>query len=103
MDERTTLPTRRPWFQSQLGTLLVTMKLFVVWLGWELMFARDRRGFLRRVDATNGIYGRLVIDSGHPERPTVPPWRRWLGDSASLQLAWGKNTKMIRSKQMRLA
>jgi hypothetical protein len=32
----TTPPTRRRWYQFGLGTMLLLVTVFAIWLGWEL-------------------------------------------------------------------
>jgi hypothetical protein len=78
--------TRRRWFQFGLGTLFVVVTIFAVWLGWELKFIRERQAFLMRAGADRTWYVMSSqLDGPITPRhriPTIPFWRRWLGDEA---------------------
>ena len=83
----------RRWLQFSLGTMLLLVTVFAVWLGWELKFIRERQAWLRRVadDPENLV----ILSTGFEKRGidyvtylalsepvTIPAWRRWLGDQA---------------------
>ena len=80
-------PPRR-WFQFGLRTMFVVVTLFAVWLGWELKFIRDRRGFLTAMDElreaefqnAKGFFLSGGIATPAIPDATIPFWRRWLGD-----------------------
>ncbi|MBI2826476.1 MAG: hypothetical protein HYX69_17510 [Planctomycetia bacterium] len=72
---------RRRRFQFSLGTLLLVMTLFAVWLAWELRFIRERQAFMAWVEktlATEVNHAWLFDPLAKPAQ--IPTWRRWLGD-----------------------
>jgi hypothetical protein len=76
MSEARTISPRR--FQFSLGTMLVLLTLFALWLGWELDFIRDRQAWIR-------ANGPLVENTTPNPLPmpkfALPIWRHWLGDT----------------------
>ena len=40
-------PSRRRWYQFGIGTMLVTIALFALWLGWEMHKVRERDRLIR--------------------------------------------------------
>ena len=81
-------PTRRRWFQFGLGTMLLLVTVFAVWLGWELSYIRERRAYAQGC-ADRGRPCVFVseasaqgLDKLGVALPTIPIWRRWLGDEA---------------------
>ncbi len=90
-------PTRRRWFQFRLRGLLVAvtlLALFMGWLGWELKFVRERTTAIKWVRDNGGTCvmasdWRALAPPGSPlvkSFPTVPFWRRWMGDEAVIIL-----------------
>jgi hypothetical protein len=76
---------RRRWFQFSLGTLLVLVTVFAIWLGWELKFIRDRKNFLallNEYEAAELKDGGFTAWINTPvfDEPTLPFWRPWMGD-----------------------
>jgi hypothetical protein len=98
----TTSPTRRRWFQFGLGTMFVVVTItgvFFWWLGLEWKYVRDRHAYDVQASGENARGGYpgyalpadLSLSPGsedpmsesdrlHRWPPTVPYWRRWLGD-----------------------
>jgi hypothetical protein len=96
--------SKRRWFQFSLTSLLALMTLVAIWLAWELAFIRERRAWLREhpalIDDARVRSGRplmitvsgdlklqsndtLVLTTPTPSREvSLPPWRKWLGDTA---------------------
>ena len=66
-------PTRRRWYQFSIGTMLLLVTAFAIWLGWELKFIRDRKHMAEWLDANGG----LASDDPNKEISLV---RRALGD-----------------------
>jgi hypothetical protein len=62
MSESTSKPRRR-WFQFSIGTMLLLVTVFAVWLGWELKVVRDRQAMRRWIEEREG--GKLYDVSGH--------------------------------------
>lgn len=83
-------PGRRR-FQCGLGTLFVTLTLVTVlaaWLGWELRFIWDRQDYVQ-LCTERGRPCIMAADAGTSRYvnqavplPTIPIWRRVLGDEA---------------------
>ncbi len=71
------MPTspRRRWFQFGIGTMLVLVTVFALWLGCELKFIRDRKAVI--ADAAREGSAVPSDDSSG-----IPFWRRLLGDRA---------------------
>jgi hypothetical protein len=86
-------PTRR-WFQFSLGTMLLLVTVFAVWLAWELNYIRARRAARSTFhgSSTNGRVGISTRMWNQPAPPGaltkgfsdahIPFWRTWLGDEA---------------------
>ena len=109
-------PTRRRWFQFSVGTLLLLVTVFAVWLGWELKFIRDRQAWLREnavlVDPEmrpDDVFpgGSYVIMPPLRLPPryeaSIPTWRKWLGDEAVPWIIEGEDwTDIDRARAVRL-
>jgi hypothetical protein len=68
-----------------LGTMFILVTVVAVWLGWELTFIRERQVFIKTLRDGGG----QCLIASDPEflktglaTPTIPFWRRWLGDEA---------------------
>ena len=103
-------PHRGRWFQFSLRTLLVTVTVFAILLGWQLSCICQRRGFVESMEEPvaleNEQAGRLLVS---PQAGTltatsmnvivsnasIPFRRRWLGDEAIL-LMWLPRTTVSR-------
>lgn len=76
--------------QFGLGTMLLAVTIFSLWLGWELQSIRQRRAFLALLERqtaadTAEADGRQIylVCYAKPATPAkIPLWRSWLGDSA---------------------
>jgi hypothetical protein len=91
----TTAPKRR-WFAFSLRTLFVGVAVFGIWLGWEFNFVHQRNAMRDWIADHGGsvdvfvrpdVSGSLAIIQyervlGPEEEPSIPQWRRWLGDEA---------------------
>jgi hypothetical protein len=85
-------PQRRRWFPLLLRALLLAVVFVVLWLGWDLIFIRERKAWLRdnpdlvpaggkaQVWLADGSVVRLTRPAPARE-PFFPPWRRLLGDA----------------------
>ena len=87
--------TRRRWYQFGIGTMLLVVTVFAVWLGWELKFIRKRQAMIRQLRAGGSTAESTEELRRSPDgtyRPkaaaaTIPFWRRWLGDEP-VALIW---------------
>jgi hypothetical protein len=81
---------RRRWFRFVAGPMTVGF-VAVTWLIWEWVFILRREGVIRHINATGK--GRIALVSEWEKagsdwvqwpdpslKPTIPVWRRWLGD-----------------------
>jgi hypothetical protein len=66
---------RRPW-QFGIGTMLLLVTVFGVWLGWELNFIRERQAWIRDNEQA------LMPKPGSTREASIPWWRNSLGDRA---------------------
>ncbi len=83
-----TKPSRH-WFQFGIGTMILLVTVFAVWLGWELAFIRERKSRLQ-VFSTDDYYWASDFDKdsfafvsanvGYEKRVVIPCWRSCLGD-----------------------
>src|SRR5579863_9161354 len=75
---------RRRWFQFSIGTMLLLITVFAVWLAWELAFVRARRAYLANLNyAQWHSDGQRMFNIAPPpagEHATIPFWRSLLGD-----------------------
>ena len=62
---------RRRWYQFSLGTMLLLVTLFAVWMAGDLRIIRERQSWLRGHTS--------VVDETNPHA-TIPLHRRVLGD-----------------------
>ncbi len=74
-------PPRRRWFQFGIGTMLLLVTVFAVWLGWEMAFIRERQEWVRLAKDRRMIV-KTVAESTKPipSAAQIPIWRRLLGD-----------------------
>ncbi len=87
--------------------LLVTV--IAVWLGWELKFIRERKRFLALLDQyrmaeMEAASSRLVPSAIYIpafDEPTIPFWRRWLGDEAQGMILLPGNTTEVQLQTAR--
>jgi hypothetical protein len=75
------LPTRR-WLRFSIRTLLITVTIFCVWLGWQVSIVRERKGLRAQTESRIRIADELAFQPGlNGPRSYVLPWyRHWLGD-----------------------
>ncbi len=74
----------RRWFQFSLTSLFLLTTVVAAWLAWELAFIRGRQAWLREnaaiADPEAGSF--LTAVALPPATPSIPWWRRILGDGA---------------------
>ncbi len=86
-------PPRRRWFQFGIGTMLVVVALFAVWLGWESRIFHARQEMLRQIEIEGGHTsdGRNT-GSAHLKREgdgsTAIPYIRALMGDRFVNLVW---------------
>ena len=73
-------PTRGRRLQFGLGTMLVVVTIFALWLGWEVRFIRERQAFLQWIKSQEPTGGFVIRSSWSGAPAPIPFWRRWLGD-----------------------
>lgn len=77
----------RPWLKRSLHAFFVVAAVVIFWLGWDLLVLHRRQ----ETRAALALLGAEIDDEltfpGHddPRLPTIPVYRRWLGDHA----IWG--------------
>jgi hypothetical protein len=91
---------RRRWFRFSLRTLLVVVTILCGWLAWETSIVRQRRAALQEIKA-KPVYSITTAEAwaqryppGSPGTGRAPPVqisrvRRWLGDEAIQEIAYG--------------
>jgi hypothetical protein len=78
---------RRRWFQFSLGTMLLVVTVFSVVLAWELNYVRQRRAAIAEIEGLGGgvwLAEDVAEEVAFP--PSIPIWRRVMGDVAVAQL-----------------
>ena len=91
----TATPPRRRWFQFGLGTMLLLVTVFAVWLAWELKFVRARLAVFATAKNEGRPHvlflsdyledGRLqLVQQGRTL--DVPFWRAWMGDKPAVNI-----------------
>src|SRR5579863_2209083 len=79
-------PPRRRWFQFGIGTMLLLVTVFAVWLSWELNYVRHRKACVAKVSAVGQVVScatnqEWAKQSGTVHEPfRIPWWRRLMGD-----------------------
>jgi hypothetical protein len=75
-------PTRRRWFQFGVGTMLLLVTAFALWLAWEKHCIQERRDFLASNKAAIAAGPKRHVMSRKTQyKPAeISLWRRWLGD-----------------------
>ena len=84
-------PTRRRWFQFGLGTMLLLVTVFAVWLGWELSYIREHGLTLRAVPTEGGLAYSCPKHQLKVSTSWVSPYRPSLfgGDGSAMKpLCW---------------
>lgn len=95
-------PPRRRWIQFGMRTMFVVVTAIAVWLGWELNYIRERREFSQRPRVLGFNQLESIHDGMGVDLPTIPFWRRWLGDHAILNIAIRDSPEEDASDAMRL-
>jgi hypothetical protein len=92
----------RPRFRFSLRTKFVVLTVFSLWFGWQAKIVRERREALAELKWVEGtFYSTSRLKSAHPPyeysheafEPTVPFWRRCLGDEPVAEVQIPKTFK----------
>src|SRR5689334_18850328 len=86
-------PIRRRWFQFGIGTMLLLVTLFCIWLAWQVRIVRERQAMRALIKEQGGVartlkdWRPLRYPPSAPAPPvslppniSVPFWRQWIGD-----------------------
>src|SRR5262245_43460203 len=100
---------RRRWFRFGLRTMFVIVTAFSLWLGWQAKIVLDRREALdelRAAGCSTMFADEAFLEEparwNRVELPSVPIWRRWLGDRPVAWInCWGSDdSKRTRMKSL---
>jgi hypothetical protein len=94
-------PTRRRWFQFGIGTMLLLVTVFALWLAWQVRIVRDRQAMMALLKQQGGSIMALKdwrdpsgyaspvppVAAVRPPQISVPFWRRWIGDEPIVEVA----------------